>query len=362
MLPAMGWFVYLVRCADGTLYTGVSTDPRERVRAHNDGRGARYTRARRPVALVHVEAAVGRAAALRREWAIKQWPRALKETLVAPGPAEKPMKTRFPGFGPGTATFFRQLARHNRREWFTAHREQYETEVLGPLRSLVQEVDLLLSSRAPEIVGDARRSVFRIHRDVRFSRDKSPYKTHAACWFYHRDAGRGVGSEADHGGAGFYFHFSPKECFLGGGIWMPPRVAVTKIRQAMAAHPEKFLGIVEGRAFRRRFGGLDDEAVLKRLPRGFDPGHPAEKWLRYQSFTCGREVSLREARSPSLPRTLMNDYERLLPFVRWLNAALGFPPGRPRPPKFLEDLFPADEEARHGKGTRRGKTGLEPGH
>src|SRR6266516_3630678 len=107
----MAWHVYLARCGDGTLYTGITTDPARREAAHNAGRGASYTRARRPVRLVHLEPAVDRGA---------------------------------------------------------------------PLRPLVEEMDVRLARIAPEIVGDPRRSVFRIHRDVRFSADKSPYKTNAA--------------------------------------------------------------------------------------------------------------------------------------------------------------------------------------
>jgi uncharacterized protein (TIGR02453 family) len=265
----------------------------------------------------------------------------------------KQSMSRFAGFAPRASAFFRQLARHNNREWFTAHRDQYEAEVLVPMRALVEEVDLLLSQEAPEIVGDPRRSIFRIHRDVRFSRDKAPYKTHAACWFYHQDAGRGVGSEAEHGGAGFYFHFSPKESFLGGGIWMPPRPALLKIREAIARDPKRFVRLVEDRAFRRRFGGLDEDAVLKRLPRGFDSGHPAEKWLRYQSFTCGREVPLREVRSPALPRMLVKDFARMLLFVRWLNAALGFSPASSRLPRFL-DAIPTSAPHNLRKAVRSG--------
>ena len=68
---------------------------------------------------------------------------------------------------------------------------------------------------------------------MRFSKDKSPYKTHVACWFFHRDAGHGVGSEAAHGGAGFYFHLAPTGSFCGGGIWMPPRPALARIRQSL---------------------------------------------------------------------------------------------------------------------------------
>ena len=86
----MGWFVYLVRCRDGTLYTGVTIDPEARVRAHNAGRGARYTRARRPVVLVHAEPARGRSRALCRESAIKRWPRARKERLVTEGRGPRP--------------------------------------------------------------------------------------------------------------------------------------------------------------------------------------------------------------------------------------------------------------------------------
>ena len=126
----------------------------------------------------------------------------------------------FTGFRPAALTFLRSLRRHNDREWFAQHRESYEAEVRAPLAALVEEVDVRLATVAPEIVGDPKRSLFRIHRDVRFSSDKSPYKTHAACWFFHGDAGRGVGRETTaHGGAGFYFDIGPTGSSLGGGIW-----------------------------------------------------------------------------------------------------------------------------------------------
>jgi len=246
----------------------------------------------------------------------------------------------FRSFGPGAFTFLRRLRRHNSREWFATQREVYEKEVLSPMRALVEEVDGLLRGFAPEITGDPRKSIFRIHRDVRFSNDKSPYKTHAACWFYHQDAGRGVGSEATQGGAGFYFHLSPGECLLAAGIWMPPRPSLTKIREAIAKDPETFGQIVEDRAFRRRFRGLDEDAMLKRLPRGFDPGHPAERWLRYQTFTCSRDLSIQEVQSPALPRALGRDFARLLPLVRWLNNALGYPPATFHLPRLPDDFPP----------------------
>jgi uncharacterized protein (TIGR02453 family) len=96
----------------------------------------------------------------------------------------------FEGFRPAAFRFLRDLERNNAKAWFEAHRDVYEREVREPMRRLVEALDAALGSIAPEIVGDPRRSMFRIHRDVRFSRDKSPYKTNAGAWFYHRDAGR----------------------------------------------------------------------------------------------------------------------------------------------------------------------------
>jgi uncharacterized protein (TIGR02453 family) len=239
-----------------------------------------------------------------------------------PGRPAKRSSAGFAGFRPAALGFFRQLRRRNTRPWFESHRVVYETEVKQPLQALVEEVDVALAQLAPEIVGDPRRSIFRIHRDVRFSRDKSPYKTHAACWFYHIDAGRGVGGAAQ-GGAGFYFHLAPQESLLGAGIWMPPRPALARLRVALADDPEKFAAIVLSPSFRRRFGSLDEGAMLKRLPRGFAGTHPAAHWLRYQSFTVGRTLPEREVLSPKLARTLARDYTLLSPFVRWLNHALG---------------------------------------
>lgn len=231
--------------------------------------------------------------------------------------------TAFTGFRPAALTFLRGLRRNNTREWFAQHREAYESEIRGPLAALVEEVDVRLASFAPEIVGDPKRSLFRIHRDVRFSNDKSPYKTNAACWFYHGAAGRGVGSATTpHGGAGFYFHFEPGHYLVGGGIWMPPRPTLARIREQIDEDPASLRGVLRS-PYVRRFGGLAEDAMLKRLPRGYAADHPAADLLRHQSYTMGRELSERELLSPRLPDVLARDYTRLLPLVRWLNGALG---------------------------------------
>ncbi len=318
----MTWHVYLARCGDGTLYTGITTDPARREAAHNAGRGASYTRARRPVRVVHVETAADQGAALRRELVIKRMPRHLKEQLVhrstPVGSAE------FRGFGPGALAFLRRLARNNRRDWFERHRAVYETEVRQPLRALVEEMDVRLARIAPELTGDPRRSIFRIHRDVRFSKDKSPYKTNAACQFYHADAGRGAGQDAEGAGAGLYVQLAHGDCFVAGGMWMPARPALEKIRAALAESPGELDRIVAAPAFRRRFKRITPEAMLTRLPRGYAQGHPAERWLRYRSFTAYRPLTEAEVRSPRLPAALARDFSALVPLVRWLNAAIGY--------------------------------------
>jgi uncharacterized protein (TIGR02453 family) len=322
------WFVYLARCGDGSLYTGVTTDPERRAAAHNSGRGGAYTRSRRPVRMVHLEAASNRSEALRRERAIKRLTRIQKEALLARSTVPARSAAEFRGFRPQALDFLRRLARRNTREWFERHRSVYETEVRDPLRALVEEMDVRLARLAPELVGDPRRSVFRIHRDVRFSADKSPYKTYAACQFYHQDAGRGAGQDAEGAGAGLYFQLANGDCFAAGGIWMPARPALDRIRDALAESAAELERAVRAPAFRRRFGRMTEEAMLKRLPRGYREGsHPegarAERWLRYLSFTASRQLTVEEVLSPRLPDTLARDYAALVPLVRWLNEAIG---------------------------------------
>ncbi len=241
----------------------------------------------------------------------------------------------FSGFEPGALTFLRALRRNNDRTWFEANRATYERAVLGPLKLLAEELDVRFAKLAPEFVAPPRRALFRIHRDVRFSKDKSPYKTHAALWAFHRDAGRGVGRDA-HGGAGFYFHLEPGASLIAGGFWMPPRPLLGAIRERIATSPQEqraFERIVEGKAFARRFGGLTEDdpgAMLTRMPRGYAEDHPAARWLRFNSFTASRGMTDKEALAPSLVDANMKDYAALLPLVRWLNATLGYPPASRR--------------------------------
>ncbi|HEX9728188.1 MAG TPA: DUF2461 domain-containing protein [Gemmatimonadales bacterium] len=223
--------------------------------------------------------------------------------------------------------FLRGLARNNAKPWFEAHRSDYENHVRTPMQQLIEEMDVRFARFAPEFTGDPKRSMFRIHRDTRFSHDKSPYKGHAACWFRHRHADHKVGGEAEGGGAGFYFHLQPGASFVGGGIWRPPRGLLNNLRDGIADDPAGFETIVMHPAFRRRFGGLDGGDVLKRMPRGFADDHPAAEWLRYKSFTVGRRVTDTQVTGGRLPGLIERDFAAMLPLVRWLNGCLGLGAG-----------------------------------
>jgi uncharacterized protein (TIGR02453 family) len=237
------------------------------------------------------------------------------------------MTNTFTGFSPAALTFLRELAKHNRREWFEERRDIYERELREPVRALIEEMDVRLATAAPEIIGDPKRSPFRIHRDVRFSKDKSPYKTNVGFWLAHRDVGRAA-SEI-HGGAGFYFHLEPRASFIAVGIWMPAPPALAKLRAAIVDDLAGFKKTLT--RLHRSFGPLSEEAVLRRPPRGYAETHPAAAWLRYKSFTASRRPLLvRDLRSPALPDTLMRHYADAIPFVRWLNAALGLRPATRR--------------------------------
>jgi uncharacterized protein (TIGR02453 family) len=230
------------------------------------------------------------------------------------------------GFSPAALGFLGRLKRNNRRDWFEAHRDEYHALVRDPMRAFVEEMDVRFGRLAPEITGDPKRAVFRIHRDIRFSKDKSPYKTHAACWFRHHDAGR----ETVHGGAGFYVHVEPGASMVAAGIWMPAKPTLDAIREALLEDHRPFATLIDHPAFRRRYGRLSEEAMLKRLPRGVDPDHPAGDWLRYKSFTVHRMLSDSAITDPRLPTRLERDITALAPMIRWLNSAVGFLPAERR--------------------------------
>lgn len=167
---------------------------------------------------------------------------------------------------------------------------------------------------APEIVVGAKTSMYRIYRDTRFSANKSPYKTHVAANF----PTRGL---AKHEGAGFYFHVSPDEVLIAGGMYSPQTAQLVAVREHIAANLRRLRAIVESPAFRREVGALEGER-LQRVPRGFPRDHEAAEYLKFKQFLAGREFPPAFATGPKLYPMLLSVFRRLAPFVRFLNEPL----------------------------------------
>jgi uncharacterized protein (TIGR02453 family) len=171
----------------------------------------------------------------------------------------------FAGFPDDLFGFLNDLKKNNNREWFKANKPRYTESVVNPMCEFIACMAPRLQRISKHYTADPRPhggSMFRIYRDVRFSKDKSPYKTHAACQFRHQ-AGR------DAHAPGFYVHLAADGLFFGGGIWTPPSAHLGKIREQIADSPVAWSRII-GAAAVRKHGGLKGDQ-LKRAPRGFDP-------------------------------------------------------------------------------------------
>jgi uncharacterized protein (TIGR02453 family) len=221
----------------------------------------------------------------------------------------------FEGFPREGLSFMGRLKRNNNRQWFEKHKDEYESTVKLPMQSLIAALRPHFERFAPEFDINPKRSLFRIYRDVRFSKDKTPYKTHVAAHFVLRGKPKGVE------GSGYYLHIEPGEIFLGGGIYMPDNDQLKKIRRALADQPDQFLSIVQNQRFKKFFGKLDGNK-LQRAPKGYEPDHPMIEWLKYKQFFVGAEW----AESKCLKIKFLSDieavFEAATPLVRFLNEAM----------------------------------------
>jgi uncharacterized protein (TIGR02453 family) len=225
------------------------------------------------------------------------------------------MASRSPRFTTATLRFLRSLKRNNRREWFNRHRDDYEQHVREPMTAVVERLADDFRSFAPELVASPKLSMYRIYRDTRFSENKAPYKTHVAAVF----PTRGL---AKHEGAGLYFHVSPDEVWIGGGMYAPQPPQLQAVREHIAANIQQLRAIVESPAFRRRVGRLEGER-LTRVPRGFPRDHEAAEYLKHRYFIAGAEFPAAFAASPRFYSTLISVFREVLPLSRFLNHPLG---------------------------------------
>lgn len=217
-------------------------------------------------------------------------------------------------FPPAALAFLADLRKHNQRRWFQPRKHIYEESVKAPMTEVVHRIGDALRRFAPEMVADPKISLYRIYRDTRFSPDKSPYKTHAAAVFPFRGLPK-------NSGPGLYFHISPEEVLIGGGMYMPEPDALRAVRAAMAATPREFIRIVESKRFRKAFGELEGER-LKTMPKGYLADHPAAQYLRYKQFLFGNVYAPSLATSPRFFPTLIDSFKEGMPLIRFLANAV----------------------------------------
>jgi uncharacterized protein (TIGR02453 family) len=228
--------------------------------------------------------------------------------------------TSFTGLPKDYFDFFHELKANNNREWFNDNKPRFRASVQEPLAAFVEAMAPRLKKVSKHFVADPRLnggSVFRIYKDVRFSKDKTPYKTHGGVQFRHA-----LGKDAH--APGFYIHIDPDEIFYGGGIWSPPAPQLLKIREAIAHKGPAWKKAVTAPAFQKRFGELRGQA-LKRPPRGFDAEHALIEDIKRKSFFAmaqGKPARTKKATFCDDVEAAMKDAK---PLMKFLCDAVGAP-------------------------------------
>jgi len=232
------------------------------------------------------------------------------------------MTSSFTGFKPEAVEFLAQLAEHNDRAWFQPRKADYERLLKHPLEELCVALDEVFRARGVPLTADPVKSPFRIYRDVRFSKDKSPYKTNIGASFPYVErsaTGEPLPAAGRHGGG--YFHLAPGEIFVGGGMWHPDPGPLAAWRDEVDKHPEAVHAAIDDPAFVAHFGEIGGDRT-KRMPAGYAADHPQAELLTLKDVTFGKRLADTEAFSPDLPAILAEDLGAAVPLLRIL-ASLG---------------------------------------
>jgi uncharacterized protein (TIGR02453 family) len=215
----------------------------------------------------------------------------------------------FQGFGPKTLPFLKALAFHQTKEWFEANRATYEGDIKAPLGDLVEDLSAAFAEAKLPLKGDRKTALFRINRDVRFSKDKSPYKTNSGAVMTRQGAKNEPGL--------FYFHIAPEGCFTAAGFYNPEPPQLANLRAAMARDPKAWKRLLAKLAK----AGLapSDEYALTRLPRGYEGTEDAElaAGLKLKSIVCLRPIAEARIATPQLIPDLVAFAKDALPLLEW---------------------------------------------
>jgi uncharacterized protein (TIGR02453 family) len=212
--------------------------------------------------------------------------------------------------------FLEKLTRHNDRDWFQQHKSEYEDNVRTPALNFIDDIKNELAHISPHFLAVAKKaggSLMRVHRDVRFSKDKSPYKTNIGIQFRH-EVGKDVHAP------GFYLHVQPDECFIGVGIWRPDSTALSKIRDAIIERDKAWLAAINNRTFKQNFNIGGDS--LKTAPRGYDKTHPLIEDLKRKDFIAISPLDEKTVFSKDIKQHVLKKFSQADDYMQFLCKAL----------------------------------------
>lgn len=210
-----------------------------------------------------------------------------------------------------TLEFLQELEQNNNREWFTENKALY-TESQKNLISFIEGLLQEMSDFDPELAKiDAKKSLFRIYRDTRFSKDKSPYKTN-----FGASLGMGKGSQK----GGYYFHLEPGKSFIAGGIYMPDSAVLKELRKEISLYGNEFLRILNNKDFKKHFPELDQDDKLKKVPQGFEKEDPMAEFLKLKSFIVVYSLKDEEVMDKDAAKKLAKIFKLMKPLNDFLNA------------------------------------------
>lgn len=217
---------------------------------------------------------------------------------------------------PQTLRFLTELKENNHKPWFDAHRAAYEAARID-FSNFIQLVIEAVQKSDTTITGlTSRDCLFRINRDIRFSKDKTPYKV-------------AFGASIKRGGrkspfAGYYFHLEPGQSFVGGGLWMPEAATLKNMRQEIDYNWEEFTAILQAKSFKKIYGDLykGSDVSLSTMPKGYDKENPAAGYLRLKSFIAETKVADEVLTTAGLHKTTVAAFEALQPLLNFINRTV----------------------------------------
>ncbi len=234
------------------------------------------------------------------------------------------MSDAFTGFRPEAIQFLADLAANNDRAWFQPRKAEFERLLKEPLAALIASLAERFEARGVPLLADPTRSPFRIYRDTRFSKDKSPYKTNVGAsfpWIGPDGSGGAALSAQERHGPGGYFHLQPGEIFVGGGMWHAEKGPLEAFRRTVVDERARVHAALEEPGFVAAFGDVHGDS-LKRVPSGFAADDPDAEWLKLKDITFGKRLSDADVISPDLPDTIADAFAAAQPVMRFL-ASIG---------------------------------------